>query len=160
MSGQITPALQRDLYFEDFKPGQRWVSTGRTLTETDLQMFSMLTGDWNPIHSDAEFAKTTRYDERLLHGSFGIALAIGMLHPMGIFNSTVIAMLGVKEWAFLAPITIGMTITLELRITEVELGKSGKSGRVGRELILRNQAGEIVQTGYSDVLIMCRRTLS
>jgi len=148
--------MNKGLYFEDFHIGQSWRSSGRTLTETDLQMFSMLTGDWNPVHSDGEYAKTTRYGERLLHGSFGIALAIGMLHPMGIFDGTVIAMMGVKEWKFLKPMTIGMTITLHLEITELEVGKSGKSGRVGRLFQLLNQFDEVVQEGHSDALVSCR----
>ena len=40
-------------YLEDFHPGQTFVSTGRTLTEADLTFFSMISGDWNPIHADA-----------------------------------------------------------------------------------------------------------
>lgn len=151
--------MSSGLYFEDFEPGRIWRTHGRTLTETDLQTFSMLTGDWNPVHSDAEYAKTTRYGERLLHGTFGIGLAIGMMHPLGIFDGTVIAMLGVENWRFLKPMTIGMTLTLELEIIDTEPGRSGRSGRVGRIFRLYDQAGEVVQEGRADVLVLTRAGL-
>ncbi len=65
----------RSMYFEDFQPGQTFESTGRTITEADLTLFSMLSGDWNPIHADAEFAKGTRYGQRVVHGALGIAIS-------------------------------------------------------------------------------------
>lgn len=151
--------MSSGLYFEDFEPGRTWRTHGRTLTETDLQTFSMLTGDWNPVHADAEYAKTTRYGERLLHGTFGIGLAIGMMHPLGIFDGTVIAMLGVENWRFLKPMTIGMTLTLELEIIDTEPGRSGRSGRVGRIFRLYDQTGEVVQEGRADVLVLTRAGL-
>jgi len=151
--------MSTGLHFEDFTPGRIWRTHGRTLTETDLQSFSMLTGDWNPVHSDAEYARTTRYGERLLHGTFGIGLAIGMMHPLGIFDGTVIAMLGVQDWRFLKPMTIGMTIRLELEIVDKEIGRSGRSGRVGRIFRLIDQDGAIVQEGRADVLVMTRAGL-
>ena len=49
--------MSASLHFEDLAPGQVFVSTGRTVTETDLTMFSMLSGDWNPIHADAAFMR-------------------------------------------------------------------------------------------------------
>lgn len=146
-------------YFEDFLPGDTFTTAGRTLTETDLQMFSMLTGDWNPIHADAEYAATTRFGERLLHGTFGIGLCIGMLHPLGIFDGTVVAMLSVENWRFLKPLTIGMTVHLELEIIETEKGRSGKTGRIGRLFRLKDQNGETVQEGRADVLVMTRAGL-
>jgi acyl dehydratase len=69
--------VANSLYFEDFEVGQSFESGGRTITETDLTFFSMLSGDWNPIHADSEFAKSTRYGQRLAHGTLGIAIATG-----------------------------------------------------------------------------------
>ncbi|MGI6246242.1 MAG: MaoC/PaaZ C-terminal domain-containing protein [Pseudochelatococcus sp.] len=151
--------MSKGYCYEDFAPGQVFTTAGRTLTETDLQMFSMLTGDWNPIHSDAEYAATTRFGERLLHGTLGIGLCIGMLHPLGIFDGTVVAMLSVDNWRFLRPLTIGMTVHLELEIIEKEPGRSGRTGRIGRLFRLKNQHGEVVQEGRADVLVMTRAGL-
>ncbi|AJZ56587.1 maoC like domain protein [Paraburkholderia fungorum] len=144
------------LYFEDFEVGQSFESTGRTVTETDLTFFSMLSGDWNPIHSDVEFAQGTRYGQRLVHGAFGVALATGMLHQLGIFERTAVAMMSLKEWKFVAPIMVGDTLRLKLEILELEAGKSQRVGRVGRRFLLVNQKGVAVQDGTSDVLVLKR----
>jgi len=142
------------LYLDDFKVGQTFESTGRTITETDLTMFSMLSGDWNPIHADAEFSRATRYAQRLVHGALGIAISTGMLHQIGIFERSVIAMLGFREWNFLKPLLIGDTVHLHLEILSVEPGRSGRSGKLGRRFRLVNQRGEIAQEGESDVLVL------
>lgn len=143
-------------YLEDFAVDQLFESSGRTITEADLTFFSMISGDWNPIHSDVEFAKKTRYGERVVHGVLGIAVSTGMLHELGIFEKSVIAMLGFRNWNFLAPLLVGDTIHLELRITSVEPGKSGRSGKLGRLFRLINQHGIVVQEGESDVLVLTK----
>lgn len=144
-------------YFEDFKEGQVFESGGRTITETDLTFFSMLSGDWNPLHANAEFAKSTRFGQRVVHGVLGIAVSTGMLHELGIFHDSVIAMLGFRNWNFLAPLLVNDTIHLKLTITAVEPGKSGNSGKLGRRFQLINQKGEVVQEGESDVLVLTRQ---
>lgn len=143
-------------YLEDFQPGQVFTSTGRTITEADLTFFSMLSGDWNPIHADAQFARKTRYGQRVVHGTLGIAICTGMLQQLGIFEESVIAMLNLREWKFLAPLLVGDTVHLELEITGVEPGKSGKSGKVGRRFRLVNQDGVAAQEGDSDALVLTR----
>ncbi|WP_102225172.1 MaoC/PaaZ C-terminal domain-containing protein [Acidimangrovimonas sediminis] len=157
MTGQPPrPGHPGAMYYEDFAPGQSFVTAGRTITETDLQMFSMLTGDWNAIHCDADFAASTRYGQRLVHGSFGIGLAIGMMHGLGIFEGTAVAMLGITDWTFDKPILIGMTLRLRLSVIEVAPGRTGRTGRVGRRFELIDSAGEVVQQGRSDVLVTTR----
>jgi len=74
-------------YLEDFAVDQLFESSGRTITEADLTFFSMISGDWNPIHCNVEFAKKTRYGERVVHGVLGIAVSTGMLHELGIFEN-------------------------------------------------------------------------
>ncbi len=143
-------------YFEDFRTGQTFESGGRTITETDLTMFSMISGDWNPIHADMEFSKSTRYGQRVVHGVLGIAVSTGMMHEMGIFHDSVIAMLGYRNWNFRAPLLVNDTIHLKLSILSTTLGKSGKNGKISRRFELINQRGEIVQEGEGDVLVLTR----
>jgi acyl dehydratase len=146
------------MFFEDFEAGQVFETAGRTITETDLTMFSMMTGDWNPIHADAEFAKTTRFGERLVHGVYGIGLAIGMMHGLGIFEKSAVALLGITDWRFKKPIVIGNTLRLRLSIVDTEIGRSGRTGRVGRLFELLNEKGEVVQAGRSDVLVSAKQS--
>jgi acyl dehydratase len=148
--------MAHSLFFEDFEVGQSFESGGRTITETDLTFFSMLSGDWNPIHADAEFAKNTRYGQRVVHGTLGIAIATGMLHEMGIFHESAVAMMSLNQWKFVAPILVGDTLHLRLEITEIDPGKSERVGRLGRRFVVLNQRDEIVQDGLSDLLIKKR----
>jgi acyl dehydratase len=148
--------MAQSLYFEDFEIGDTFESGGRTITETDLTFFSMLSGDWNPIHADAEFASNTRYGQRVVHGTLGIAIATGMLHEMGIFHDSAVAMMSLDAWKFVAPIFVGDTLHLRLEITGLDGGKSERVGRLGRRFLLINQRGESVQDGSSDLLIKKR----
>jgi acyl dehydratase len=147
-------------FFEDLQPGQSFTSGGRTITETDLTFFSMLSGDWNPIHADVEYAKATRYGQRVVHGTLGIAIATGMLHEIGIFDRSVVAMLGLKDWKFLQALFVGDTIHLKLTILDAEIGRSGRTGRIGRRFELINQNNVLVQEGFSDVLVLSKPTPS
>lgn len=155
-----TPPGHRTMHFEDFAEGQVFETGGRTITETDLTMFSMLTGDWNAIHCDADFARSTRYGERLVHGSFGIGLAIGLMHGLGIFEGSAVAMLGISDWRFEKPILIGTTLRLRLTILDTETRGSGRTGRIGRRFELIDSDGGCVQSGRSDVLVTTRAGLS
>ncbi|MDF3884998.1 MaoC/PaaZ C-terminal domain-containing protein [Cupriavidus basilensis] len=144
------------LYFEDFLRGQVFESTGRTITETDLTMFSMLSGDWNPIHADAEFARDTRFGQRVVHGALGIALATGMLHQLGVFDKSAVAMMSLQNWTFAAAIFVGQTLRLRMEILETEAGTSKRVGRVNRRLQLIDQTGGVIQDGTTDVLVLKR----
>ncbi|WP_144107577.1 MaoC/PaaZ C-terminal domain-containing protein [Paraburkholderia sp. BCC1886] len=148
--------MAQTLYFEDFEVGQAFESGGRTITETDLTFFSMLSGDWNPIHANAEFAKNTRYGQRVVHGTLGIAIATGMLHELGIFHDSAVAMMSLNEWKFVAPILVGDTLHLRLEITELDGARSERVGRLGRRFVMLNQRDEILQDGHSDLLIKKR----
>ena len=145
------------LYYGDFTAGQEFTSQGRTLTETDLTMFSMLTGDWNPIHNNAEYAAGSKFGQRLMHGAFGVGLAIGLMHSLGIFEESAVALLDIRDWQFKEPVFIGDTLHLKLTIIDKSLGKSGKTGRLGRTFELVNQHGRVAHQGRADVLIKVDR---
>lgn len=148
--------MSHTLYFEDFTLGQVFESTGRTVTEADLTMFSMLSGDWNPIHADAEFASGTRYGQRVVHGALGIAMATGMLHQIGVFERSAVAMMSLREWRFVAPMLIGQTLHLRMEIIAIEAGSSPRTGRIDRRLQLLDQSGAVIQDGVTDVLVLKR----
>lgn len=144
------------MYLEDFEVGQRFSSSGRTVTEADLTFFNMLSGDWNPIHADVVFAAQTRFGERIVAGAFGIALLTGFMHQMGIFDRSAVAMLSLDDWQFRLPITVGCTLSLHMTITQVHPGSSGRTGRLGRHLQLVDEKGRVIQEGNSPLLILRR----
>ena len=66
------------LYYEDFEVGQTFVTAARTVTESDIVTFAGLSGDFNSIHTNAEFAKTTPLGQRIAHAALGIAFVTGL----------------------------------------------------------------------------------
>jgi acyl dehydratase len=143
-------------YFEDWSVGDSITTPARTITEGDVVQFAQLTGDWNPIHTDAEFAKTTPYGQRLAHGLLGLSFAIGLLDRTGAFSGSVIANLGIEGWKYPKPLFIGDTIHAVVTIAETRLTSDGKRGIVGRTFAVMNQRDEIVQEGRSPVMVRLR----
>ena len=73
--------------FGELSLGQTGVSSGRTMTETDVVNFCMLTGNWLELHSNIEHAKEAIYGQRLVQGS----LVFSIVNAMIPFDSTVLA---------------------------------------------------------------------
>ena len=65
-------SFRRGMYFEEFEVGQRITSSGRTVTEGDVVAFAGVSGDFNTIHTDAEYAKSTAFGQRVAHGLLGM----------------------------------------------------------------------------------------
>jgi acyl dehydratase len=144
-------------YLEDLTAGDTFTTGARTLTEADVVGFAGLSGDFNPIHTDAEFAKETPYGQRVVYGLLGISILTGLLDRTGLFSGSAIAMLGINEWKFTAPIFIGDTVHVRLTITDVRRTSKPDRGVVGRFFELINQDGAVVQKGNIDLMVRSRQ---
>ena len=150
------PAIGKNArYYEELNPGDSWVSPRRTITEADIVMFAALTGDHNPIHTDEEFAKTTIFGGRILHGPAGFAIATGLESRLGIKEGTAIAFLGMT-WDLKGPIKIGDTIRVEQKVTGKRETKRPGQGIVFFHVALMNQRNEVVQEGEWKIMMMCK----
>ncbi len=139
-------------YFEEFEIGAQAESAGRTITETDVVLFSGLSGDYNPLHTDAEFAKETMYGERIAHGLLGLAAATGLVARMDFVEGTAQAFTGL-EWKFRGPIRIGDTIHVRVKVRKKkEMARLG-GGFVTFDVTILNQRDETVQKGTWTVLV-------
>ncbi len=85
-------------------------SAARTITEADIVMFASLSGDWNPIHTDAEFAKKTIFGQRIAHGLLTLSVVAGLLVRLGLTERTIVAFYGIDKLRFTKPVFIGDTI--------------------------------------------------
>jgi acyl dehydratase len=142
----------RGLYFEDFEVGWEVTSPGRTVTETDIMLFAGLSGDFNQLHTDAEFAKGTPFGQRVAHGLLGLTMASGLASRLGFIEGTAEAFLGLT-WKFKAPIFIGDTISLQAKVTRKKALRRLGGGIIILDVVLVNQRGEKVQEGEWRVLI-------
>jgi acyl dehydratase len=146
----------RAMHFEDFVVGQTLQSRSRTITETDIVNFAGLSGDFNSIHTDAAYAATTPFQQRIAHGLLGASIASGLAVQTGIMDGTIMAFREISEWRFRLPIVIGDTIAVHMEITETKAMPRLGGGTVTIEMRVINQKGECVQQGKWVVLMKGR----
>jgi acyl dehydratase len=139
------------LYFDDLQIGQEWESPGRTITQADIVGFAGLSGDFNPIHVDAEFCKTTVFREPIAHGLLILSIGSGlglMAPPM-----RTLAFMSIKEWKFLEPVYVGDTIRIRAKVIEKEERSRGKRGVVTWQRTIVNQHNKPVEEGIIVTLV-------
>lgn len=132
--------------------GERSLSVGqtasltKTITEADISLFARVTGDFNPLHTNAEFAKTTRFGERIAHGLLAAGLISAVLGtqlpgPGSIYLS--------QSLKFHKPVKIGDTITATVTVSSHD----AKKRIVTLETICHNQDGVVVLSGEAVLLL-------
>jgi acyl dehydratase len=143
-------------YFEDFHPGQVFLSQARTITETDVVTFAGWSWDTNPVHTDAESARQGRFGERIAHGLLGLSVAMGLASRLGVFESCSIALLGIDGWRFRRPLLIGDTVLCRVEVLATRQTSKGDAGILDRRLTLLNQRDEAVQDGEIGLMVRLR----
>ena len=151
-----TLPLNSGLFFQDFQPGQKVSSAGRTITEHDIATFAGLSGDFNQIHTDAEFARNTPFGQRIAHGLLGLSIASGLAVQTGILGANVIAFRAVDEWKFVKPIFIGDTIHIDMEIVEAKALPRLGGGSVTLSVYVNKQTNETAMKGLWTVLVKNR----
>lgn len=132
--------------------GERLETPGRTIGESDVNLFAGLTSDFTPIHVDAQFAATTPFGERIAHGMLVMSVAIGLLTQTGVLGPRVVGMLNVN-WDFSATVKLGDTIHALVEVTELRpTSKPGRSVACFAFEVF-NQRDEMVQRGQMLVLV-------
>jgi acyl dehydratase len=146
-------------YFDDFNVGAEFITPTRTLTETDVVMFAGMTGDYNELHTSAEYMKDSQFAQRLVHGLLGLSVSHGLLFRLGLLEGTAIAFLGIDSWQFRAPLFFGDTIHVRIKVAEARASRSKPDrGVVKLYLEILKQDGTVAQSGYKSIM-MKRRTV-
>jgi len=141
------------VFFHELVPGGEFVSTGRTLTEADLSIACMVSGDWHPIHSDENYAKKRGFPGRQFQGSFGIFIATGMATMLPHFGDEVVGALGIREWKYRAPLFVGDTVHVRAVILNKRITSDGRRAIVERTLSLINQNDIVIQEGIAGAMV-------
>jgi 3-hydroxybutyryl-CoA dehydratase len=139
------------LYFDDVQPGQEWFSFGRTITESDVVAFAGLSGDFNPLHVDHHFARSSPFGRPIAHGLLVLAIATGLsIHapPM-----RTLAVLELREWHFREPVFFGDTIRVLTRVVEKIEKARGRRGEIVWARRVLNQEGKTVLEGSTRTLV-------
>lgn len=133
------------LFWEDFPAGTKYVTSSRTITEADVAAFAALTGDFNKLHVDAEYAKASHFGQRIAHGMLVASFMAGLTSrsiPNQLMEG---ALFGVLEnrIKFPKPTFIGDTIRVEIEVLEQKATSRGDRGLVSFMRKAINQRGEV-----------------
>jgi acyl dehydratase len=144
------------IYYEDVEVGREQNSPARTVTETDIVNFAGLSGDFNVIHTDAEFVKITPFGQRIAHGLLGLSIASGLVaRNPGAEQHRLVAFLGMT-WDFRHPIFIGDTVYVEQTVASKRPTSKPGLGIVVYHAKVINQRNEVCQEGDWKVMYMMR----
>ncbi|MDR4947237.1 MaoC family dehydratase [Neobacillus cucumis] len=136
--------MQKELTYDDIQIGDT-ATFSKTVSEFDIYQFAGLTGDFNPMHIDADFAKKTFFKERIAHGLLSgsfISTVLGMKLPGP--NTIYLS----QNFKFIAPVKIGDTIKVIVEVME----KRDDKKLITLKTQVRNQSEELVVDGEAVVM--------
>ena len=142
----------RGQYFEEFEVGQTVVTVGRTITEGDIVRFAGLSGDFNQIHTDADYATQEMFGERIAHGLLVLSITSGLAVQTGFIEGTVLAFREL-DWKFSRPVVIGDTVHAQIEVEAVKAVPRLGGGNVVMKVTVVNQKDEVVHRGHWVMLV-------
>jgi acyl dehydratase len=138
--------------FDEFKVGDEFTTASRTITEADVVNFAGLSGDFNPLHTDEEFGKSTPFKGRVAHGMLSIAIATGLANQLGIFEGTTVALLSMTI-NYKGAAKFGDTIYLVLKVVDKKETSKSDKGIVTFNTIVNNQNDNPIVEGQWIVML-------
>ena len=145
-------------YYEDLQLGEEYESPARTITEADIVNFSAISGDWSPVHTDAEYCKRTPYKTRIAHGLLGLAAVEGLKQRIPAFADVRYMASLYWNYKFTGPILIGDTIRIRVKIASKRETKKPDRGIVVEYITMLNQRDEVVQEGEHGLMALRKGT--
>ncbi|MEW6335565.1 MAG: MaoC/PaaZ C-terminal domain-containing protein [Thermodesulfobacteriota bacterium] len=143
----------KGLYWEEWEIGSEVETSARTVTEADIVIYAGLSGDYNPLHTDEEYCKTTPFGGRIAHGPLVYGIAAGLLFQLHLYDDTMIALLGFEDLRFTKPVKPGDTIRARVKVLEKKETSKPDRGVIKRQLHVLNQRGEVVQESIQNILL-------
>lgn len=145
-----------DKWYEDYTLGEVLITRGRTLNIGDLTAFAGLTGDHYPLHTDEQYAKTTRFGTRIAHGPLTFSIAVGLVGLSNFYGNSIVALIEIVSLRALKPVIPGDTIHVKAEVVGLEAGANPKYGQLTVSYSVRNQRDEEVMT-FHQVMLARRR---
>lgn len=147
------------LFFEDIFVGMSCESTGRTVTEADIVNFAGISGDFNLLHTDAEYMKSSKFGERIAHGLLVLSIASGLFTRTSFnqkISTNLVAFVKIDDWRFLKPVMIGDTVRVKAEVIKTEKRSESVGDVILRRSVL-NQHNVIVQQGETVLLVKTKK---
>jgi acyl dehydratase len=130
------------LFLEDFGAGMTFQTPERTITQGDVMDFAKLSGDFNPLHTNEEFARSGRFGKRIAHGVLTLAILTGLWDRLGIIAGSVEAFYGINDLKFTRPVFMGDTVHATVKVVDKEEREANGMVTLNNEVM--NQRGETV----------------
>jgi acyl dehydratase len=144
-------------HYEDFSVGAEYATGERAIDDASIRAFAEVSGDFNPLHLDDEYAASTVFGGRVAHGVLGLAVATGLVAETHLTRGTLVAFVGL-DWDFRAPLRPGDTVTARLRVAETRRTSRRDRGLVRLAVQLVSERGEIIQEGMWTILVRSRES--
>jgi acyl dehydratase len=138
--------------FDEFKVGDEFTTASRTIAEADVVNFAGLSGDFNPLHTDEEFGKSTPFKGRVAHGMLSVAIATGLANQLGIFEGTTVALLSMTI-SYKGVAKFGDTIHLVLKVVDKKETSKGDKGIATFDTTVYNQNDDTIVEGQWVVML-------
>ena len=147
-------------YFDEYVIGEKHVTPGRTITETDVVMFAGMTGDYARVHTDENAMKKSQFGTRIAHGLLGLSIAHGLFSRLGLLADSAIAFAQIEEWKFLSPIFFGNTIHCNVEVADLIPSKSKPDRGIVKFKfeVVNEDTGQIAQAGIKSIMMMRKPT--
>ena len=129
----------------EYKVGQIAELT-KTITDEDVEKFAEVSGDYNPIHFDEKYAKSTQFNGLIVHGAIGVGLISSVLANKLPGPGTILLS---QEFKYRAPVRRNDVITSKVEIIEIST-----KGKITLKVECVNQDGTVVIEGISKVIVM------
>lgn len=142
----------RGKYFDDFEVGYEWTTPARTITQTDIVNFACLSGDFNEVHTNHEYCKTTDFGQPIAHGPMVYAVCGGLQYASGVNDGTLLALLQIDGWKMLAPVFHGDTIRMVSKVLDKKETSKPDRGVITLQRTIVKQGGKVVQEMTAKIL--------
>ncbi len=145
-----------DFCYEDVVVGQEMRTRSRAVTAGDIADFARLTGDFHPLHTDDEFARSLGFPGRIAHGLFGLSLMEGIKTGLKLYEHTSVASLGWNNVRFSRPMFAGDVVHVRVRFTAKRESRNPDRGVVTEHVALVILRDAIVTEGEHVTLLLRR----
>ncbi|MEM6690525.1 MAG: MaoC/PaaZ C-terminal domain-containing protein [Planctomycetota bacterium] len=142
------------LYWEDIEAGDHWTSASRSISSNDVEQFADLTGDHTGLHDQVS---NSPFGEPVVHGLLGLGVMAGLSSENP--RMATLALVGVEDWKFEAPIFFEDRVRVRTEVLEVT-PHGRRAGRVVWKRELINEQGRVVQSGRIITLVASRNRVS
>ena len=140
------------LYYEDLHPNLHFETIRRTITQEDFETFTKLSGDYNPLHTDAEYASSSPFGELIVQGALVLSIGTGLANSLGYLSGTIDAFVGL-DWKYRGPVKVGDTIWATLKVGKKHPMPGYNGGLVTLHVTIYNQDNQAVQKGTWTLLV-------